>query len=75
MRRSLLVATSLGFRHRCPVCRTPLRRFVQVHPDDLPGARCPRCDALQRHRHLWLFLDRETQIGGRVLHVAPESGL
>ena len=40
-----------------------------------PGARCPRCDALERHRILWLFLQRETDLleaPHRVLHLAPE---
>jgi SAM-dependent methyltransferase len=44
----------------------------------LPRSRCPRCGALQRHRLLWLFLERETTLlrdGGRVLHFAPEAGI
>jgi SAM-dependent methyltransferase len=75
LERAARVARHVGVRHVCPVCRTPLRSFTQVHPDDLPGARCPRCDALQRHRHLWLFLERELTPSGRVLHLAPEAGI
>ena len=43
-----------------------------------PDARCPRCGALERHRILWLFIERElgvAQLGGRLLHVAPEAVL
>jgi SAM-dependent methyltransferase len=43
-----------------------------------PEARCPRCGALERHRALWLFLEREIgieRIRGSVLHVAPEAVL
>jgi SAM-dependent methyltransferase len=73
--RVVRVARHLGVRHVCPVCRTPLRSFVAAHPNGLPAARCPRCDALQRHRLLWLFLEREMAPAGRVLHLAPEGGI
>jgi SAM-dependent methyltransferase len=43
-----------------------------------PAARCPGCGALERHRLLSLFLQRESDIFHRrvsVLHVAPEEAL
>jgi SAM-dependent methyltransferase len=42
------------------------------------GVRCPRCGSLERHRILWLFLQRETNLLSEplaVLHVAPEKVL
>jgi SAM-dependent methyltransferase len=41
---------------------------------------CPRCGSRQRHRHLWLYLERHTRLldpGGteRLLHFAPELAL
>ncbi len=40
---------------------------------------CPRCASQQRHRHLWLWLTRETPLlSGApldVLHFAPEPGI
>ena len=43
-----------------------------------PDAQCPRCGALERHRLLWLYLERATGLargGLTVLHVAPEPVL
>lgn len=73
-----VILRHLGFRHRCPVCRTPLRAFVDGY-EGRPQARCPRCDSLERHRHLWLFLERHTPLVAdrslAVLHFAPERGI
>ena len=41
-------------------------------------ACCPRCGALERHRSLWLFIERELgvdRLRGRMLHFAPEPAL
>ena len=38
------------------------------------NARCPRCGSYERHRALWLHLEREP-LSGRVLHWAPEPAL
>ena len=39
--------------------------------------RCPRCGSFERHRTLWLYLDREGVLDGAadLLHLAPEPGL
>ena len=40
-----------------------------------PNALCPRCLSLERHRLLWLYLQRETDLltaYPRILHIAPE---
>ena len=41
---------------------------------------CPHCGSRQRHRHLWLWLERHTRLldpagRERLLHFAPEAGL
>jgi SAM-dependent methyltransferase len=66
----------------CPICSGQFRKFMpRIQPPSRPnraGARCPRCGAFERHRHLWLFFDEwrvlfEEQL--RVLHFAPEPSI
>ena len=61
----------------CPVCEKPSRRFrafgvVTKRAD----AQCVHCGALERHRFLWLFWTRSTDLfhgrAPRFLHIAPE---
>lgn len=64
---------------RCPICGWRGRRF-RVSPGTVRDrSTCPRCASQQRHRHLWLWLTRETTLlSGRpldVLHFAPEGGV
>jgi len=59
----------------CPCCGASFRRFR-----DLNGADrlCWSCGSLERHRSLWLALDRHpelTRAGISILHVAPEAML
>lgn len=66
-----------GQTHFCPVCETPLRGFLVLHR---PYNRwCPVCRTLQRHRLLYLFLNRYSFITSEtsqtVLHFAPEPGI
>ena len=65
-----------GNRVECPVCETSFSRFLPHR--GRPEAKCPRCGALERHRLLWLFLERETDLferRGSMLHIAPEYSL
>jgi SAM-dependent methyltransferase len=44
-------------------------------PAGRPNAACPRCELMERHRLLWLYMERETDLftrPQRVLHIAPE---
>jgi SAM-dependent methyltransferase len=66
----------LGSKHQCPICRWPARAFrpLSVNPD-FPE-RCSRCGSLARHRLLWLFFQRRTnlfQAPLEVLHFSPEA--
>ncbi|MBD5067891.1 MAG: methyltransferase domain-containing protein [Alistipes sp.] len=60
----------------CPVCGSEYRKFLPygyVRPRE--NALCPRCLSLERHRLLWLYLTRETDLLQRLprtLHIAPE---
>ncbi|MDE7344228.1 MAG: methyltransferase domain-containing protein [Alistipes sp.] len=60
----------------CPVCGARYRKFMPygyVRPR--ANALCPRCLSLERHRLLWLYLSRETDLLHtlpRTLHIAPE---
>ncbi|WP_333504442.1 TylF/MycF/NovP-related O-methyltransferase [Nitratidesulfovibrio sp. 1201_IL3209] len=64
-----------GATVRCPICggNTAFRAFGT--PLRLE-ALCPECTSLERHRSLWLFLERYTSFfaspGLRMLHFAPE---
>ncbi len=58
-------ATPSSFRRRLETIGSNVERFA-----------CPNCGAIDRERHLWLFLERrrltEQARGGAVLHMAPE---
>ncbi len=68
-----------GFQRRCPICRAHLRHFLPFGLVPRPEALCPHCESLERHRLIWLFLQRETTLFDgrpkRVLHIAPEKSL
>jgi len=61
----------------CPVCSKSSRRFRQFGLVPREDAQCAHCGALERHRFLWLYLSRKTDIFDgtpkKMLHVAPES--
>lgn len=68
---------NLGAARYCPVCRMPARRFEEFGFVARPDARCLYCGALERHRLVWLYLHRMTDLfdgrAKKVLHVAPEA--
>ena len=66
----------LGSRYRCPICRWPARAFrpLAVNPEFCE--RCSRCGSLARHRVLWLFFERQTDLFRsplKLLHFSPEA--
>lgn len=60
----------------CPVCGRRYRTFMPYGYGTVrENALCPGCLSLERHRLLWLFLVRETDLftaSPRLLHIAPE---
>jgi SAM-dependent methyltransferase len=57
----------------CPVCETEQPRFEAYNQRD--DARCTACGAFERHRQLWVWLERSGVTVGRVLDLAPHRGL
>jgi SAM-dependent methyltransferase len=73
---------ALGFFYRgnnveCPICRHRYRKFLpygRIKPRE--NALCPNCQSLERHRLIWLYLEKKTDFmkrKQRVLHIAPEA--
>ncbi len=59
----------------CPVCGASARRFLAFGLDRRRNAECPSCGSVERHRLLWLYLSRHSDLARgrhRVLHTAPE---
>jgi SAM-dependent methyltransferase len=80
-RRHRLLGAIRGWRYRgdaveCPCCESSFSRFLPHR--GRAYAKCPRCGSLERHRVLWLFLEREAELfsrPGAMLHIAPEYAL
>lgn len=59
----------------CNICQKGFRKFLPYGRLARENALCPNCLGLERHRLMWLFLQKETDFftsPKRVLHVAPE---
>ena len=72
----------LGKGKQCPLCGCQRRKFLPYgYVTSRENALCPNCLSLERHRLLWLWLVRESDIGRgamalpRLLHIAPEVAL
>ncbi len=69
----------LGRGKECPICGCKRRRFLPYgYVTSRENALCPRCLSLERHRLLWLYLQRETTLLSSqptLLHIAPEVSL
>jgi len=64
----------VGHRFFCPICDGHFRKFLPFGVKSRENASCPRCNSLERHRLLWLYLKNRTKFfieDFRVLHVAP----
>lgn len=51
-----------GLSKYCPVCHSWVRSFKQYGLKSRPDAQCPICNALERHRFLWLFFKKHTTL-------------
>lgn len=65
-----------GHGRSCPLCLKSSRKFCRAGGPPRDDAQCPRCRALERHRLLWIFLQKKTNFfeGEKkdMLHIAPE---
>jgi SAM-dependent methyltransferase len=62
----------------CPCCGWSGRAFRSFGRRQRRNAKCPECDALERHRALLLFLRDRTNLfrdDVRLLHFAPETSI
>jgi SAM-dependent methyltransferase len=68
-----------GHAVECPVCERRSRKFVAgPRPERRPGASCPSCGSLERHRQRMIYLRHRTDLFSRpqrVLHIAPEPAM
>ena len=73
-----LTTTDTDAGVECPVCGAQIERF-EPHPlNKRPGAMCPVCDSADRHRVIWVYFQRHTDLftaPHRLLHMAPEAAL
>jgi SAM-dependent methyltransferase len=65
-----------GTGRYCPVCGKSSRRFCSYGVTPRKDALCVYCQSVERHRFLWLYLQRRTDLFDgspkKMLHVAPE---
>ena len=57
------------------MCHSHFRKFLPYGRVSRDNALCPNCLSLERHRLIWLYLERETDFftaPRKMLHVAPE---
>ena len=75
--RPFIKAFFKGNRFTDPIDGSSYRTFLPYGYDKLrPNALCPGTLSLERHRYLWLYLQRQTTLLEdkiNVLHVAPEQ--
>jgi SAM-dependent methyltransferase len=63
-----------GSAVHCPCCNARLRTFLPAGAPQRAGALCPACGSLERHRLLWLYLEKNHFFSSQhlsVLDIAP----
>lgn len=69
----------VGRGRQCPMCGSRRRKFLPYgYITSREDALCPRCLSLERHRMIWLWLKRCSNLFDshpRLLHIAPEVSL
>lgn len=69
----------IGRGRECPICGARRRRFLPYgYVSSREDALCPRCLSLERHRLIWLWIERHTTLHKELptlLHIAPEVSL
>jgi SAM-dependent methyltransferase len=64
-----------GNKVECTVCHSTFRKFLPYGRKSRSNALCPKCLSLERHRLIWLYLERKTDFftaKRKMLHIAPE---
>ena len=68
----------VGRGKECPLCGTRRRKFLPYgYVEARENALCPNCLALERHRLMWLWLERQSELKAlpTILHIAPEVAI
>ena len=69
----------LGRGRECPICGARRRKFLPYgYVTSREDALCPRCLSLERHRLIWLWLERHSDLFAshpHILPIAPEVSL
>lgn len=63
---------------KCPICKNSFRKFFPYGRETRSNALCTNCLSLERHRLIFLYLEKETTIfkeKTKLLHIAPEDCL
>ena len=68
----------IGKKQECPICEGHFRKFLPYGYTDVNSDNrlCPRCLSLERHRLIWLYLQKKTNVftqKTKMLHIAPEQ--
>jgi SAM-dependent methyltransferase len=71
LRAARLRRQERGDAVQCPVCGGSFRRFLSYAGRD--GAVCPGCGAAERHRLMWLWLQEDDRLRGRMLAFGPDD--
>jgi SAM-dependent methyltransferase len=79
LKKPLFAILYHGKARWCPVCEKSSRKFLCFGDPARKDARCPCCGSLERHRLVWLYFTRMTDLFDgnpkKMLHVAPEPCL
>jgi len=65
-----------GNNHTCPICEGNYRTLLPYGNKGDVNRLCPNCLSLERHRLIWLYLQKKTNFftdNLKVLHIAPEQ--
>ena len=68
----------LGNKVECPICNSNFSKFFPYGRVSRDNALCTNCLSLERHRLIYLFLKRKTNLfkeENNLLHIAPEECL
>ncbi len=76
IRRIVRYIPKMGINRYCPVCNMWSKEFAEVGRLKRKDAICMYCSALERHRLVWLYFKKKTDLFNghykKMLHVAPE---
>jgi len=77
MLKALLRLFYYGNKRFCPVCNRSSRKFLKFGEMQRDNAMCIHCSSLERHRFVWLYFKKMTNLFNGVkkvfLHIAPEA--